>query len=443
VIAKKHILICAYAANPSMGSESYVGWAGILSISRKHRVTAIVHGHNRKDIEKALPSLPQKENLTFHFLGETHRWHPNRMIARFQDWKWLAAWNKQAQVLACDLVAKGSFDVAHHVTIATWRMPSPLGDLGIPLVWGPVGGGEYFPFSFHPILSPVAKAFEFLRWLGNQVTLRSAGMRHFTKSVSVALGNNPETLEAFARIGIPRDLMHYLSQSFLPEQKFLSRATVDSKVQRTHSPISHLPSSRPHPRPPISLNIFAGGNMEGRKGVAIALMALSKLGRKGIAFEFTFGGLGPELRHLQNLAARIDFGVGKVTLGHHFSGEEYRSQLAGAHVYLLPSLREGAPVTMIEAMACGAVPIVANAGGAPMVVDESCGFVVEITTPGEMASRICEHLESLSRDPELLNRLAIAAWNRARERCMEDTYLAGIEAAYEKATAKIGGGGFG
>jgi glycosyltransferase involved in cell wall biosynthesis len=435
-----NILACAYAARPKAGSESYVGWAGLLALSQRYRVTAIVHGHNRPLIEEALPDLPQHENLRFHYIGEEHHWHPNRLIARFQDWRWIHQWSAQAHRLARDLVATETFDLAHHLTIATWRIPSPLGGLGVPLVWGPVGGGESFPFSFYGMLSPVARAFELLRWAGNQTTLRSRRMHRFARTVSVALGNNPETLTALRTLGIPADRVRYLSQSFLGPEKFISIddkwRLVNSEWRIADSEATNPPPVTRHPLPVAEssaktpLRIFAGGNLEGRKGVAIALQALSLFGRHGHAFTFTYGGFGPELKHLQKLAARLNFGTGTVSLGNHFDGAHYREELRKADVYLLPSLREGAPVTMIEAMASGCVPIVANAGGAPMVVDDTCGFVVPIINPAQMARDICATLENLDKDRTLLVSLGQAAWQRARERCMENAYLQGIEEAY-------------
>ena len=41
------------------------------------------------------------------------------------------------------------------------------------------------------------------------------------------------------------------------------------------------------------LRLFAGGNMEGRKGLSIALRALGKVMAAGIDFRYTIGGGGP------------------------------------------------------------------------------------------------------------------------------------------------------
>src|SRR5690606_15992433 len=43
------------------------------------------------------------------------------------------------------LHAEVGFDLAHHVTLAKYWAPSALSWLPVPLVWGPVGGGESAP----------------------------------------------------------------------------------------------------------------------------------------------------------------------------------------------------------------------------------------------------------------------------------------------------------
>ncbi len=409
-----NLLVSAYACDPEGGSERHVGWTGVRLLARKHRVTVLTHGWGREPVEHALATLPERENLKFIFIGGRHTWHHNRLIAKMQDWNRLAAWTKAARRLAQDLVRSEKFDLAHHITIATWRAPSPLAGLGIPLVFGPVGGGESFPLRFAGILSPSAKVFEGLRGAANVFGRTSPRLKRFAKQIAVAMGNNPETLAALRKVGVPDERLQFLSQSFLSEGKFLPEDAVREKAGQ-------------HGR---ALRIFAGGNCEGRKGVAIALEGLQEFGQRGYPFSFSFGGLGPELDHLKRLAASMNFGAGSVNLGQHLDGEEYRQALAEADVYLLPSLREGAPITMIEAMAAGAIPIIADAGGAPMVVDETCGRVIAVTTPRQMADQIAMHLAELADNPPLKTALALAAWRRARERCREDTYLAGIDNAY-------------
>ncbi len=103
VVKSLIILFCIHAANA--GSEEYLGWVALLALAQHHHITAIVLGQNRPLIDEALPSLPQRGNLRFHYIVGKHRLHPNRLIARFLDWRWLHQWTAHAHQLARDLVA--------------------------------------------------------------------------------------------------------------------------------------------------------------------------------------------------------------------------------------------------------------------------------------------------------------------------------------------------
>jgi hypothetical protein len=46
---------------------------------------------------------------------------------------------RQSLDVARKLCAQHQFDLAHHVTYSSWRVPSPLWQLDLPFVWGPVG----------------------------------------------------------------------------------------------------------------------------------------------------------------------------------------------------------------------------------------------------------------------------------------------------------------
>lgn len=80
--------------------------------------------------------------------------------------------------------------------------------------------------------------------------------------------------------------------------------------------------------------------------------------------------------------------------------------LAAADVFALPSLREGMPLSLLEAMAAG-LPVVASAvGGVPEVVkNESTGLLVP---PGDVEA-LETALHRLLKDPELSSRLGRGA----------------------------------
>ena len=85
--------------------------------------------------------------------------------------------------------------------------------------------------------------------------------------------------------------------------------------------------------------------------------------------------------------------------------ERYRQ----ADVFVLPTLIEGMPLVVLEAMACGLPVIVTANGPADLVRDGIDGFVI----PERDADAICDRLDCLYRDPERRREMGHQAARRA------------------------------
>jgi glycosyltransferase involved in cell wall biosynthesis len=85
---------------------------------------------------------------------------------------------------------------------------------------------------------------------------------------------------------------------------------------------------------------------------------------------------------------------------------DIRAHLASLDILVLPSILDGRPVVVLEALALGVPVIASRIGGLPALVrDGETGFLVE---PGN-TSEIAEHLERLAGDPQELQRLRQSA----------------------------------
>jgi glycosyltransferase involved in cell wall biosynthesis len=131
-------------------------------------------------------------------------------------------------------------------------------------------------------------------------------------------------------------------------------------------------------------------------------------------------GQGPLLGELTELCSRLDL-EGAVELRPAVPRQELALWYNAADLVCLPSLREGRPNTLLEALACGR-PILATAvGGVPEIIEN--GRTGRLVEPG--------HPQALGRAAaELLNRPeALAQMGRAGPKALEEMGLTWAEAA--------------
>ena len=414
-----NILIAATACRPNAGSEAYVGWQAVSQLRLEHNLWVLTSEWCRGGIEAFLEMNPDWRNVRFVYVDDRDGALPyseNRMIARLQSWMRYRKWCRYAFVATNKLNQEIKFDLAHHVTYATWRMGSPLAGIGVPWIWGPIGGGEVFPLRMIPVLSPVAAIFEIVRAANTWLAKKSPSVRIAVRDAALVVPNNPETESLFVSLGVPKERIRHLCQSFLPEER-LERLKRKAWIT---------------PRQCGELRCIAGGNLEGRKGVAIALHALVQLKREGIPFRYSYLGRGPELAHLKALAVRLEIAE-RVNFVDSLSGDEYVQALQSSHVYLLPSLREGVPVTQMEAMAAGCVPVVADCGGAGPMASSAGSKPVKVSTPAAMAQHIGDTLRSIWENPEEWSNLSVKASQGIFKGYSAGNYRAMINRYYEMA----------
>jgi len=111
--------------------------------------------------------------------------------------------------------------------------------------------------------------------------------------------------------------------------------------------------------------------------------------------------------------------------------------IAACDVLVQPSLTEGLPNAVLEAMAAGRPVIASRVGGVPeLVVDGETGLLVPPADPDALARAIVALLD----DPDLGARLGAAGARRARTMFSLDAVRAAVEAVYGAAGAPSASG---
>jgi glycosyltransferase involved in cell wall biosynthesis len=188
---------------------------------------------------------------------------------------------------------------------------------------------------------------------------------------------------------------------------------------------------------PEEVLLVAVGNLDTRKGHIYLLQALQQLRAGGLESPWRVaiaGGRGGEQRELLEAFARE----------HGFSDrlhlltqrEDIPNLLAAADVFVMPSLWEGLPLALLEAMLAGKAIVASRISGIPEAVTD--GVEGLLSTAGDVDS-LRDALGRLIPDSGLRTSLASAALARARREFTVEAMVDAYESVYRKALASTNG----
>lgn len=390
------VLVVAYSSHPYLGSEPGVGWEGICRAAKEHQVFVLTDSHHREGWERGFREGKIPQNVAVRFLRNHKPFSENRVIAQFQSWLRYRSFNRLVLSEALKWHAEAEFDICHQVNIASWRLPSPLWQLPIPFIWGPLGGAGWIPLPFRSMLSRKARLFEMARDVNTFLAKRSRSLRKALERSTVVIAANEETEQFLRPLRSP-----------LP----MPRIPVASLGSERIAGIRRVAIPRPAD---MSLRIFAGGNVEGRKGFSLALRALGRAAAAGVRFHYIIAGGGPETESLPRLARELGI-EDSVEMHPGFSGQAYADVLSGSDIYLLPSFRETLGITMVEAMIAGCYAIVADISAQGEIVRMAGGTAVATKSPEQVVEGLAEAIIWCDRNREAMAEAACIAGRRVEE----------------------------
>ncbi len=186
-------------------------------------------------------------------------------------------------------------------------------------------------------------------------------------------------------------------------------ANLEARQDFARVPVRYLPYGVPMPEPgartsppanaPLRI-LYFGRLVEAQKRVRFFPQILEQLKSSGIPFHWTIAGEGPEKTFLQSAlqssppSQTVSF-PGKILYG------DVPRLLAAHDVFLLASNVEGLPLSLLEAMGYGLVPVVSDLdSGIREVVDETSGIRVVPSNVSGYAEAIIwlhEHREEMRR----------------------------------------------
>ena len=402
-----NILLSAYSCHPTDGSEPAIGWNWATCIATNgHNVVVMTRGLNRARIESDLGGQPPP-GVRFEYHDLPRVWHLLYKLP-LGNYLYYVLWQRTAANRARGLHREESFDLAHHITWGSFRVPSWMGRLGIPFTFGPVGGGEDTPRRLRAGLGWRGRLWDALRRVSS--ALMAPWMAPTYDSATQIVTTTRETRDA------------------LPA-RFRNRAVcrpavgIDADLvrRRTHASRPVRLSSR--------LELLFVGRLLPWKGVHLIVKALAELRGAEHDVHLTVVGSGRDRRRLEGLSRQL--GVERMI---SWKGWLPRDTVIGLYsqfdLFTFPSLHDSGGMAVLEAMSFGLPVLCLDLGGPAMAVDGSCGHVIDTRDrdEAEVVAAIREFLCEVLEGRTALASLACGA--RARAESL--TWQANVDAVYRQ-----------
>lgn len=331
----------SWLADPERGSEWAAGWGMARAAAELGRVTLLVRPdcvppilawrarHPEVAIEPVAVEPPAGERpLLARLLPHGH----------FLDY---LAWLEAAGAVARERVARERHDLAVHAALGCYWLPSPVAGLGIPSVWGPVGGATRPPPALLPLLGARGLALRAAERLAHAVGARLPATRATMRRADRVLVECRSTLAV-----LPADVA--------------ARARIFNRAVLTEVPEA---AERRRGR-----FVLFPSTLHAHKGVDLALEAI-RGAPPGV--ELVFANSGPEEPRLRRAAAAPGL-AGRV----RFLGRVPRTRclelVREAGAVLFAGIHEDGGCALCEAMLLGA-PVVVLAHGGPKEIVERWG----------------------------------------------------------------------
>lgn len=190
------------------------------------------------------------------------------------------------------------------------------------------------------------------------------------------------------------------------------------RIGVVYNGLSPQPGERSRTRDSLGVSaecvMLAVGNLYPVKGHGVLLEAMARM-RSSAPARLWVAGRGAELQALEQRASELGLAERVSFLGFR---SDVADLLAAADIFVMPSLSEGLPMAVIEAMFASR-PIVASAvGGIPELVRDG---VTGLLVPPEDPDALAAALDRVASDPELRGSLGEAAARVADARLSKET----------------------
>jgi glycosyltransferase involved in cell wall biosynthesis len=383
-MSRLRILILAPFCDPEAVSMPYVAYSHAAALAELHDVTVVVESPVAEKVQRAKGPFCGIEVVRRPKLERFHSWvfrnifrsnfssqaltafgYPFALHYEWQAWRQL-----RSRIFA------GEFDLVLRLLPMSAVIPSPfaffLRNGPIPFVIGPISGGLPFVRGFK-------QAENQREWI--------SGLRKFHRYFPFARSTYRKAAaiiaassQTYAEFAAYSDKMF-----FVPEPGIARSLCKDDARPREAS---------------ARLEMIFVGFLIPCKACDLALRAAASLLKSGSA-HLSIVGDGPERNNLEQLAKSLGIAEAVSFCG-WVDHAEVLERMRASEILLFPSVRDFGAGVVFEALACGAVPVVADFGGPGDIVYPEVGRKVALTNEQDFVRHMEGILEELAHDRQLL-----------------------------------------
>jgi glycosyltransferase involved in cell wall biosynthesis len=387
LVSRLRVLVLAPDADPKRVSIPFVTYCHAAALAKLHDVSLVIGSPVEENVRNDGVPFHSIEVVRMPFLERVYEWSLRRIFKYNYDTQVLTAfaypfslafeWYAWQQLKK--RIFAGEWDVVLRVLPMSPSLASPFGILlrkgPIPFVLGPLNGGLPWPPGFGQ-LENQKEWISNLRNVYRYLPFASSTYRYATGIIAAS----SQVCSEFAQ---------YSDKVFFVPEPGIAETLC-------------LPDTR-KPAPGEKLDLIFVGGLVPRKACDLALRAAAPLLRSNLA-TFTIVGDGPDRSKIEQLVKSL--GIEKeVSFCGWISHAEVLKRLRAADMLVFPSLRDNGAGIVFEALATGAVPLVADFGGPGDIVHPEVGYKVALTNENDIVEQMEKILMELAHNRGRLEQL--------------------------------------